>query len=215
MPEDKSKKGSDTLLRNHAIMTLQDAKNYLHKQEASLPIEKGRRIYSRALSMDDFWDCPGARGRHQAYPGGLAIHTAQVMCTALDTLHHVAGAREDDVKIAVVWHDWAKIEMYKEKGADDGAIQLFDAKSTEYEYTALNETIGHLPLSAIHFYNYWEKYHRSDLTEERMKFILHLMLAHHGRLEWQSPVEPKCAEAWAIHTADMMSSQYITDKNPC
>jgi 3'-5' exoribonuclease len=33
------------------------------------------------------------------------------------------------------------------------------------------------------------------------------MLAHHGRKEWGSPVEPATNEAWILHAADMMSSR--------
>jgi len=31
---------------------------------------------------------------------------------------------------------------------------------------------------------------------------------HHGRLEWQSPVEPQTPEARILHSADMLSAEY-------
>ena len=39
-------------------------------------------------------------------------------------------------------------------------------------------------------------------------YIGHIMLSHHGRKEWGSPVLPGTTEAWAVHCADMMSAQY-------
>ena len=44
------------------------------------------------------------------------------------------------------------------------------------------------------------------LSPEKKMKIEHAMLAHHGRKEWGSPVEPATAEAFILHAADMMSA---------
>jgi 3'-5' exoribonuclease len=38
--------------------------------------------------------------------------------------------------------------------------------------------------------------------------IEHAILAHHGRQEWGSPVEPVTAEAYILHYADMLSVRF-------
>jgi 3'-5' exoribonuclease len=42
--------------------------------------------------------------------------------------------------------------------------------------------------------------------EDRVN-ILHCMLAHHGKLEFGSPVEPKTAEAHIVYLADYANSR--------
>jgi hypothetical protein len=45
------------------------------------------------------------------------------------------------------------------------------------------------------------------IPEPKRSAIVHCMLAHHGRKEWSSPVEPATNEAWILHAADMTSSR--------
>jgi 3'-5' exoribonuclease len=38
--------------------------------------------------------------------------------------------------------------------------------------------------------------------------IGHMILSHHGRLEWNSPVEPQTVEAQILHFADYLNAFY-------
>ena len=49
-----------------------------------------------------------------------------------------------------------------------------------------------------------------DLMEE----VSHVILAHHGRLEWGSPIEPQTPEALIVHQADMLSAYFTNTKKP-
>jgi 3'-5' exoribonuclease len=40
--------------------------------------------------------------------------------------------------------------------------------------------------------------------------LKHLVLSHHGRLEWGSPVMPKTPEAFILHFLDMIDSRMGT-----
>ena len=49
-----------------------------------------------------------------------------------------------------------------------------------------------------------------DLTPESdlvRVHLLHLVIAHHGELEFGSPVEPKTPEAWALHMIDNLDAK--------
>jgi 3'-5' exoribonuclease len=49
------------------------------------------------------------------------------------------------------------------------------------------------------------------LSEELKTSVGHCILAHHGRQEWGSPIEPQTVEAMIIHYADMLSAQHAKD----
>jgi 23S rRNA maturation-related 3'-5' exoribonuclease YhaM len=70
----------------------------------------------------------------------------------------------------------------------------------EYPY---RKKIGHLAGSAMEFH--CEA--RERLRVEVLVHIEHLMLSHHGRRDWGSPVEPSTSEAFILHSADMMSAK--------
>lgn len=42
--------------------------------------------------------------------------------------------------------------------------------------------------------------------------LYHAVLAHHGKLEWGSPVVPQTAEAWIVHLADYVGSRLESRK---
>lgn len=209
---DKTKHGAEELLRRHDIMDVKGARKYLESATNSIQHPGLRELARHPLGDPRFWSCPAARSRHQAYPGGLAIHTAQMLITAVSTLAPIPGARIDEVVAAGVWHDYGKIfDYHLVTQAEEDAEMGKGLRAGTYEYTSHKETLGHLSKS----YSMFEiaAAQAGTLEIETREFIGHLILSHHGRLEWGSPVEPKCAEAWAFHCGDMMSSQFIKDYN--
>jgi 3'-5' exoribonuclease len=51
----------------------------------------------------------------------------------------------------------------------------------------------------------------------RLSSLTHIILAHHGRQEWGSPVEPQSVEAWLVHLADLAESrlwEWSTEETP-
>jgi 3'-5' exoribonuclease len=49
---------------------------------------------------------------------------------------------------------------------------------------------------------------RRSYFPERLQLLLtHLLLSHHGQLEWGAPVVPKTAEALALHYADNLDAR--------
>lgn len=65
-------------------------------------------------------------------------------------------------------------------------------------------TIGHVTGGAMLFHM---NAMNLGLPFEFVMKVTHIMLAHHGRREWGSAVEPKTPEAWILHAADMLSAQ--------
>ena len=46
-----------------------------------------------------------------------------------------------------------------------------------------------------------------QFPHELLVVLEHLVVSHHGRLEYGSPVEPRCAEALLLHYLDQIDSK--------
>lgn len=134
---------------------------------------------------------PAATSVHHSFPGGLLNHTYQM-------LHLLEGIYPcypypDDIKVercilGILFHDWGKLIEYN----TDGEIQ-------EQMYL-----LGHVYMSA----NYLNNILREEGVDKReINFIVHCILAHHGELEYGSPVMPCIPEAQIINYVDNISAK--------
>lgn len=135
---------------------------------------------------------PAAQARHHAYRGGLMEHSVEVADLCLSVCDHLPDLDRDLLIAAALLHDVGKIEEIR-------------ADRPGYEFTADGALMGHITLGA-------------DLVRERIaglpgfsddtrQRLLHLILSHHGKKEWGSPVEPATAEALLLHACDQISVQ--------
>jgi len=151
----------------------------------------------QVLQLPGFDAAYGSLGSHHAYPGGLLVHTAEVLSYALAMAEGINNSVADEyqyidsdvITVAAVFHDCMKIKDYTETG-----------QKTQYR-----KLVRHLSGSHAYFLMCIEgKELPSDMTEN----IENCILAHHGRQEWGSPVEPQTPEAYILHTADMLSVNF-------
>jgi 3'-5' exoribonuclease len=142
-----------------------------------------------------FKECPGSSKKHHTYKGGLYKHVTEVMNFAR------AFVQVKDLEImtvAAIFHDRNKI--YEYKLLDDGTIEKLPYR----------DLIGHVVGSYIYYLEQAKDYDFNGRTEEHPDFtyeLSHILLSHHGRLEWRSPIEPKTKLAHLFHIADMCSMQ--------
>ena len=150
---------------------------------------------------EQFLIAPAAKGFHHAYPGGLLEHSLEVAefcisdCKMLEQYNYEALDIEL-LKTAALLHDIAKIEEYE--------IYLVEGDKTYYQFTESGKMIGHLCLSAMWVYSEIEKI--SDFPLELKNHLLHILLSHHGRVEWGNAVKPLTKEAEFFHMADHRSA---------
>lgn len=156
---------------------------------ASIKEEALRNACSAALQsfMFDLIKKPAANKHHHNYIGGLLQHTAEVMTFAYN-IGYCLQCDLDVIIAASFFHDIMKIEEYTDEG----------------NYTPYGTLIGHVVGSAECFRKFAEQ---NNVTREKIDAITHCILAHHGRKEWGSPVEPQSVEAAIVHEADMLSSR--------
>ena len=144
-----------------------------------------------------FSSAPGAIRIHHAYRGGLLEHTVGVvtLCQAAADLY--PEANRDLLLTGALLHDIGKLESYT------GALTI--------EGTDEGKLIGHLVLgvqmveTAIATIQA-EKGEAAFPPALQMPLI-HLILSHHGELEWGSPVQPVLLEACLLHHADHMDAE--------
>lgn len=175
-----------------------DAFEYLWKCVNKLPSKLAHRcikVIENPAFMKSYGSSVGlsTHEEHHAYPGGLVVHTAEVLENALRMAQSqgIQHANQNVITTAVIFHDYAKIYDYDDKG----------------HKTAYREFIRHVSGSYAEFILL-----AGDLDEELKLKIGHCILSHHGRHHWGSPVEPKTIEASIVHYADMLSCQYGAGK---
>jgi 3'-5' exoribonuclease len=133
---------------------------------------------------------PAAKSVHHAYPGGLLEHT--LSCIKLS--HRVADQYpqlDRDLLVAgAFFHDLGKIREL--------------AYERNVEYTDEGRLVGHLVMASqwIH-----EKARRVGVPRELEQHVVHLVLSHHGKLEYGSPKTPASLEALVTHFIDDLDSR--------
>jgi 3'-5' exoribonuclease len=146
-----------------------------------------------------FKKAPAAKSMHHAYPVGLLEHVLSIV-KMLDFLasHYAPYADRDLLLVGGLMHDLAKIwELQYEKTTD---------------YTAEGRFIGHLVMGVELIEKKILELETSGvLTEpfpiEKKLLAKHMVLAHHGKLEYGSPKEPVCIEALIVHMIDDLDSK--------
>lgn len=139
-----------------------------------------------------FWNWPAAKSQHHAEEFGLLYHTARMMMAG-DAICKVYTAANRDLVIAgCLFHDYGKIWEMKPTAAGNGEY-------TEYML------LGHIPIGAMKVKEFYDE---GRLTKDEYLQLAHIVLAHHGQLEWGSPVTPKTFEAKIVHALDSLDAEY-------
>lgn len=151
-----------------------------------------------------FQRAAAARNFHHARRGGLCAHTAQMMRSG-DAICGVYKNLNRDLLLAgILFHDSGKLW-------ETCPAEL----SLEIPINLTGEMLGHISIGIELVNRLW-----SELEEERKNWeslqpesekvrlhLLHLIAAHHGELEFGSPVQPKTPEAMALHFIDNLDAK--------
>jgi 3'-5' exoribonuclease len=154
------------------------------------------RVVDLFYGDDDFRrryeQCPASVRGHHAAIGGLLKHTTEVAAIAR-TITRATGADWELVLAGALLHDIGKLDSYTWEGA--------------FEHTEAGSLVGHVVLGALMLDRRLDEEEELPCTETERRILLHLILAHHGQLEWGSPVLPLTLEAEILHWADNASAK--------
>jgi len=163
-------------------------------------IESIANPYLRALLETIFADeeialayrtAPAAKSVHHAWLGGLIEHVLSLCHLAKFTAAHYKDIDVDLLLAGVILHDIGKIR------------ELSYARG--FSYSTEGQLLGHIVIGMqmIH-----EKLRQvPDFPAPLRDLLIHMILSHHGEMEFGSPKVPMFAEAMLLHHLDNLDSK--------
>ena len=138
---------------------------------------------------------PGAKGVHHAYTGGTLIHSYSVAQIAQAMSQAIPEANEDLCVVGAFLHDIGKLYTYRLNGIN---IEMTD-EGNLYDHIFMGaEFIGNFTEGLVDCNKY------SNM--KKLELLRHIILSHHGKLEFGSPVVPQCIEAHIVNFADNLDA---------
>ncbi|MGX2943737.1 3'-5' exoribonuclease YhaM family protein [Enterococcus alishanensis] len=135
----------------------------------------------------EFFDFPAAKRNHHAFSGGLAFHTLTMLRLGKSITKEYPQLNASLLYAGIILHDLGKV------------LELTGAAATEY--TVAGNLIGHLVLVDEEITKACLELKISEFDED-VVVLRHMVLAHHGLLEYGSPVRPRIMEAEILHQID-------------
>ncbi len=136
---------------------------------------------------------PAAKQMHHAQRSGLLYHMVTMLRAAKALLTVYPYLNADLLLAGVIIHDLGKL---RELDADTlGVVQ---------DYTVEGKLLGHLVRGVVDI----EQVGRaSGVNDSTILLMQHMVLSHHGKAEYGSPVPPRFPEAEVLHTLDTLDSR--------
>jgi len=152
------------------------------------------RIFTPALK-EKFYKATAAKSIHHNYSGGLLEHTLEVADLCVRAADVLDGLNRDLVLAGALLHDIGKI------------VEL-DIKVIP-QYTAEGRLIGHIVLGTEMLTMEINRMREEgEVFPVELEWMLkHMLLSHHGNLEFGSPVIPLFPEALLLHAMDNLSAK--------
>ncbi|HPI99751.1 MAG TPA: HD domain-containing protein [Enterococcus sp.] len=139
----------------------------------------------------EFFDYPAAKRNHHAFAGGLAYHTTTMLRLGKAIVREYPELNASLLYAGIILHDLGKV------------IELSGPMSTEY--TLVGNLVGHLVLVDEEITKACLAL-KIDEREEDVVILRHMVLSHHGLLEYGSPVRPRIMEAEILHQIDNLDA---------
>ena len=134
---------------------------------------------------EKFKACPAAMYHHHGWVGGLLEHVLSVV-TICDYIAKIHPSLDRDLLVTgALLHDIGKLEEF--------------GVSTHIKVTTKGMLIGHVSIGAQMLNGQFDK---MDIPEDIKLKVMHMVLSHHGKMEFGSPKIPAFPEALALYYAD-------------
>jgi 3'-5' exoribonuclease len=146
-----------------------------------------------------------ARNYHHARRGGLVEHTAQMMRVAKEIAPLYPQLNVDLLLAGILFHDSGK--LWENALPENGFVMGYDERG---------ELMGHISIGLELVNSMWRKLaaenadawkNLSPDSDDVRLHLLHLIGAHHGEMQFGSPVSPKTPEAMALHYIDNLDAR--------
>lgn len=138
-----------------------------------------------------FKKAPAAKGFHHVYIGGLLEHTLSVTRLLDLACHHYSGIDRDLLITGGILHDIGKIYELSY-----GRIVDYSDEGRLIGHIIIGVEMVNARISAL-----------EDFPPQLALELRHLLLSHHGDLEYGSPKRPKTVEALIVHYIDDLDAK--------
>lgn len=156
-----------------------------------------RRVLDLFFGDDDFRlrfeRTPASTAGHHAKLGGLLLHVFEVTNIAKQSARTMQ-ANVDLVITGALLHDVGKVEAY-------------EIGPGGFTYTPCGLLLGHVVLGTLMLERRIAAVGETVCSEGQLTELHHMILSHHGALEFGSPVQPMTTEAEIVHWADEVSAK--------
>jgi 3'-5' exoribonuclease len=148
-------------------------------------------IFADEKTVQKFKKAPAAKTMHHPYLGGLLEHSLSLVKLCRKVGEHYDSIDVDLLQTGAVLHDFGKIdELSYERG---------------FGYTNEGQMIGHLVMETVMVAERIKEI--PDFPDDLRRHLLHMLLAHHGKLEYGSPKLPSTPEALMLAYLDDLDSK--------
>ncbi len=136
-------------------------------------------------------EAPAAKQLHHAWLGGLLEHVISLLTLASRVASHYPILDRDLLMTGVILHDIGKVrELSWEIG---------------FEYTVEGSLLGHIQIGTALAERTMDSL--PDFPPKLKLLVLHMILSHHGKLEFGSPKLPMIPEALALSFIDDLDAK--------
>lgn len=142
-------------------------------------------------TKDLFYTYPAATRNHHNFVGGLAYHSISMARVALDICRQYTFLDKGLLIAGILMHDVGKIDELS------GPVLP--------EYTNEGNLLGHISIMNNRLDRVAEKLGVND--KECVLLLKHMVLAHHGKMEFGSPVLPMIPEAEVLTLLDNLDAR--------
>lgn len=139
-----------------------------------------------------FFEFPAASKNHHAFYGGLAFHTVSMLSIAQSLVQLYPNINKSLLYSGLILHDIGKV------------TELSGPTATEY--TLEGKLLGHITMISEEISKACNELN-IDESEEEVLLLKHVVLSHHGKLEFGSPMVPKLREAEILHHIDNIDAR--------
>ncbi|MCX7604520.1 MAG: HD domain-containing protein [Bryobacteraceae bacterium] len=148
-----------------------------------------KAIFDDPEIAEAYRQAPAAKGIHHAWLGGLLEHVLSMCALARFMASHYAGIDLDLLLAGVLLHDIGKIRELD--------------YSRSFSYTVEGGLVGHIQIGLRIVAD-----HLPPGFPPKLRNLLeHMILSHHGQLEFGSPKLPSFPEAMLLHLLDLTDSR--------
>lgn len=141
---------------------------------------------------------PAAKTIHHAHRGGLLEHVISICGLMKAIAGHYKFVNYDLLIFGAIFHDLGK-------------VWELDIQNDQIQYSHKGRLLGHMQLACELIDRKAQRI--LGFPEDLREIMKHIILSHHGRLEYGSPVRPYFMEAFLVAMVDDLDSKVDTIQN--